>query len=314
MEPWTWWKRNKQCVYSKYHIHKHVMDLFVHKFDPNVIQLDRVLVFIGRRDTGKSTLLTDILYTVKRKINDGIVVSGTESANHFWEQYVPKSYIYEEFEDKILWAVIERQKARTDRTPDGRPMHTFVILDDVLHDEAAMRRSKAMKYLMFNGRHLNIFLCIVLQYPLGLSPAMRSNVDYAFILRAPGFEDRKKLFTSYAGIVSNPQLFNRLMDDFTEDRHCLVVNNTVQSNDLSQCVFWYKAKLRRPFLMGGRLYRQYHEQYRSDRSRKHRTVDEKKRRSRKRKGLESDSRAIMQNLKPNASTNKVNIRKMGTQG
>lgn len=285
------------------------MDLYVRKFTPDTVQLDRVVVMIGRRDTGKSTLLTDVLYVVRNRISDGIVISGTESANHFWEQYVPKSYIYDEFDDKVLNAVIERQKARPDKAANGRPMNTFVILDDVLHDEAVMRRSKALKYLMFNGRHLNIFLCIVLQYPLGLPPAMRSNVDYAFILRAPGFQDRKKLFESYAGIVSTQQLFNLLMDEFTEDRHCLVIDNTVQSNDLSNCVFYYKAQVRPPFLIGGPLYRRYHEKYRT----RDAGVTARRTISVRPDALRSDARLIMHNLKPNATTNRINIRRVGAE-
>jgi predicted ATPase len=41
---------------------------------------DKVCVFIGKRGTGKSTLVTDILWN-KRNIPAGIAMSGTEEGN-----------------------------------------------------------------------------------------------------------------------------------------------------------------------------------------------------------------------------------------
>ena len=54
-------------------------NLQLKKFDPSKIGDDKVCVFIGKRGTGKSTLVTDIMYH-KRHLPVGIVMSGTEDA------------------------------------------------------------------------------------------------------------------------------------------------------------------------------------------------------------------------------------------
>ena len=58
------------------------MNLQLRKFKPETITDDRVCVFIGKRNTGKSTLVKDIMYH-KKHLPAGIVLSGTEEGNHF---------------------------------------------------------------------------------------------------------------------------------------------------------------------------------------------------------------------------------------
>ena len=53
------------------------MNLQLKKFNPKTIDDNRVCVFIGKRGTGKTTLVTDIMYH-KRHIPVGMVMSGTE--------------------------------------------------------------------------------------------------------------------------------------------------------------------------------------------------------------------------------------------
>ena len=48
-----------------------------------------VIVLIGRRDTGKSFLVRDLLY-YQQDIPIGTVISGTEAGNGFYGNMVPK--------------------------------------------------------------------------------------------------------------------------------------------------------------------------------------------------------------------------------
>ena len=52
------------------------------KFDMKMIPQDAVCVFIGRRRTGKSTLVKDLLFH-HQNIPMGPVISGTEESNSF---------------------------------------------------------------------------------------------------------------------------------------------------------------------------------------------------------------------------------------
>ncbi len=59
------------------------MSLNLRKFDMKTIPQDAVCVFIGRRRTGKSTLVRDLLYH-HQNIPLGTVISGTEESNSFY--------------------------------------------------------------------------------------------------------------------------------------------------------------------------------------------------------------------------------------
>ena len=63
------------------------MNLELKKFNMSDIKDDKVVVLIGKRDTGKSFLCKDILYH-HRSIPVGQVISGTEGANQFYQKII----------------------------------------------------------------------------------------------------------------------------------------------------------------------------------------------------------------------------------
>lgn len=84
------------------------MNISLKKFDVKRIRDDSTVVLIGKRDTGKSYLVRDILY-YKQHIPVGTVISATESANRFYQQMVPGRFIHEEFNPAIVHGVLKRQ-------------------------------------------------------------------------------------------------------------------------------------------------------------------------------------------------------------
>ena len=68
-----------------------------------------VIVLIGRRDTGKSFLVRDLLY-YHQDIPIGTVISGTEAGNGFYSQHVPKLFIHDEYNTAIIENILKRQK------------------------------------------------------------------------------------------------------------------------------------------------------------------------------------------------------------
>ena len=78
------------------------------KFDPNSAS-GPVIVLIGRRDTGKSFLVRDLLY-YHQDIPIGTVISGTEAGNGFYGKLVPKLFIHDEYNSAIVENILKRQK------------------------------------------------------------------------------------------------------------------------------------------------------------------------------------------------------------
>lgn len=53
-------------------------------------------------------------------------------------------------------------------------------------------------------------------------------------------------------------MFNQVMTACTENYECLVLDNTSKSNKIEDCVFWYKAKIRKNFKVGSQAIWAYH--------------------------------------------------------
>ena len=217
-----------------------------------------VIVMIGRRDTGKSYLVRDLLYH-HQDIPIGTVISGTEAGNGFYAAHVPKLFIHEEYNTVLIENILRRQKTVLKQvnaeiaqykktTIDPR---AFVILDDCLYDQS-WTRDKLMRLLFMNGRHWKIMLIITMQYPLGIPPNLRTNIDYVFILREPYMTNRKRIWENYASMFPTLEAFNSVMDQTTENYECLVINNNSKSNKLNDQIFWYKAEGRPDFKLGSK--------------------------------------------------------------
>ena len=83
---------------------------------------DKVCIFIGKRGTGKSTLVTDILWH-KRHLPAGIAMSGTEEGNGYYKQFIPDIFVYGEYNKDAIEKLIERQKERAEYDISHKPHH-----------------------------------------------------------------------------------------------------------------------------------------------------------------------------------------------
>ena len=236
------------------------MEIQLRKFDMSEIKDDKVVVLIGKRDTGKSFLCKDILYHHKG-IPVGQVISGTEGANQFYSKIVPKLFIHGEFDTQIVQNMIKRQKILIDKINDGDTSidpRCFLILDDCLYDNS-WAKDKWMRSVFMNGRHYKMLFLLTMQYALGVPPNLRTNVDYVFILRENYVSNRKRLYEHYAGMFPSFEIFCQIMDQCTENYECLVINNNAKSNKLTDQVFWYKAEPHDDFKIGAPSFWEYSE-------------------------------------------------------
>ena len=85
------------------------MNIQIKKFDPSKMDPCRTCVFIAKKNCGKSTLIKDILYH-QRKIPMGVVMSGTEESNEHYQQFVPDSFIYGQYEPEVIEHIITHQQ------------------------------------------------------------------------------------------------------------------------------------------------------------------------------------------------------------
>ena len=256
------------------------MNFQLRKFDINMIK-DRteidsrkspMIVVIGKKDTGKSFLIRDILYNTQSCFPVGTVISGTEVANEFFQHMVPSKFIHDKYSPQIVMNVIKRQmNVKQNRNKDKNAKggtsnidpRAFLILDDCLYD-ATWIKEESTRYVFMNGRHIDMMTMITMQYPLGITPNLRTNVDFVFVLRENILGNRRRIYENYAGMFPTFEMFCDFMDQCTENYECLVICNNVASNKLEDQVFWYKAEEHNDFKLGSKEFWELSKQLNDD--------------------------------------------------
>ncbi len=222
----------------------------IQKFDMNRITGNPVVVFIGKRNTGKSFCVRDLLYH-KRDIPIARVISGTDHANPFYSKFTPPIFVSSEFSDDTVSKFVKRQQDISAKQKqlgfENIDNRGLLILDDLMFDKGAWVNSRNIANVFCNGRHYGINFIITLQFCLGIPPTLRNNVDYIFIFREARMVERKKLYEHWATIIPTFEMFCELMDSCTNDYGCLVIDNASRSSRLEDNVFYYKAQDNGPF-------------------------------------------------------------------
>lgn len=114
------------------------------------------LAFFGKRRTGKSTTITNILFHCCQDIPFGIVMSDTAYAG-YWEKIVPKQYIVQGLQQDVLNWLIDRQSKLVEKYGVEDPrIAAFIVLDDVVADQKTIRWSADLARFFVQGRHLAI--------------------------------------------------------------------------------------------------------------------------------------------------------------
>lgn len=229
-------------------------EIQLRKFDISSIKDDSIVVAIGRRRSGKSFCLKDML-SFKKDFPGGIVMSSTENANGFYSKFIPPAFVSrsEHFQPSLVEKFMQRQrdmKMKKERDPAYSDLdnRAFLIMDDMMYDAKSWRNDRNIKSIFMNGRHYAIFFLLTLQYSLGIPPDLRENVDYIFIFRQNKLNERRKLYEHWAGFMTY-EVFDAILNQCTDDYGCIVIDNTTRSNRLEDQVFYYKAEDRGDFRM-----------------------------------------------------------------
>jgi hypothetical protein len=229
-------------------------NLSIKRYDPMKCPEHAVITVIAKRRSGKSFLVRDWLYQHRKRFFAGIVMSGTEEGNHFYEDMgVPKSFIYNDFNEDALTRLLERQRKLTKQ---GKAQPVFVVMDDVAYDSKIFKLT-CIRQLLLNGRHWKIQVYICLQYMLDVPPGIRANMDLIIVLKDNLHRD--KLYKTFFQAVPSIGMFNSIMDACTTDYKALILDNASNSTDLSECIYWYKSRDRKPFRIGHKIFYDFNE-------------------------------------------------------
>ena len=211
--------------------------LRIRKFNPKTIKESRILFILGKRHTGKSVLLKDLLYHMPRP-DYVLAMAPTEDTLRMFREFLPETCIFDHFSQEKLERTVSLQRELVNR---GKKRTVMIILDDCLYQKGVLK-SNAMRSIFFNGRHDHISLLCCAQYMMEVDVSLRTNIDYVFTMRENILTNRQKLYKYYFGQFHRFDDFDKVMTACTQDYRTLVMDGTVSTNaNPTDSVLWYKA-------------------------------------------------------------------------
>ena len=242
-----------------------------HKFNIETIARDATCVILGQRGSGKSVLIRNILQVLK-DIPQGIIISKTEKYNKAYSDIFPSTFIYDKYSRELVEKVFSSQESKLNHyrrehpeVRDGKSVDNsfLMVMEDCLADASLWKKDTYIKEIFQNGRHANICYIVTLQYTKGITPELRSNIDYIFIFRHDSKVELRSLYENYASIIPTFSIFCQILESLTRNYMCMVIENKNKGNkEWWERIYYCKAKSKlEPFKFGSDAFWEFHDNY-----------------------------------------------------
>lgn len=213
--------------------------LGIKAFDPTSMAANSTVLMVGKRGTGKTTLINDIMYHNRHKFKMGVAMSPTDDTTNALGAFVPPACIFDDFNETVIKNILEHQKW-AGRGPLEKFHYMYMLLDDCAYDKKSFT-NKTVREVYMNGRHRRVFYLNSVQYMMDMPCQLRGQVDYVFATRDGNISQREKLWRNFFGVFPDYKSFSKVFDECTNDYSVLVYDASVQSTKIDDCVFWYTA-------------------------------------------------------------------------
>ncbi len=137
---------------------------------------------------------------------------------------------------------------------------SILIMDDCLSKKKSWAKDENILEILMIGRHYRLTYILTMQTPLGISPELRLNFDYVFLLKEDSTINKKKLWDNYASMFPTIATFEKVFAKCTENYCSMVIDNRKPADNIQEKVFWFKAKDRK-FSFGSKKFREVHKKY-----------------------------------------------------
>jgi energy-coupling factor transporter ATP-binding protein EcfA2 len=223
------------------------------KFHPKMlmqIAKNPTVAMIAKRGSGKSTAIRAIMDYYK-DIPGGNIISKTEKMSPFFSCFFPDLFIFYDYTTEIVQNLLDRQedikdkrfrKERKKKNPSTVDTRAWLIMDDCLAQKGKWAKDGPILEVFLNGRHYDLFFVLTMQYPLGIGPDLRSNFDFIFIFFSNYINIQRKIWEQYAGMFDTFDSFKFVFNKCTTNYGCMVINNRINSENVEDIVYWWRAE------------------------------------------------------------------------
>lgn len=195
-------------------------------FNIENIKLDSIILIVDEKQTNKLEILMNILCNNKNLDNCLVFSDSTD----VYEEFIHYNNIYKSYN----YDIIDKVSSIKDKF-----IKSYIIFDNYNYGN-----NQYINELCINSRHYNNNNNIILltKYICYITPVLRSNIDYTFILK--NNSDIENIY-NYIGLFSSLKKFYDIINLCPENYQYLILDQT--SYDLENQVFCYKVNNNRIF-------------------------------------------------------------------
>ena len=201
---------------------------------------NRIMIVLG---INTSNITKDLLYNIK-ETPVGVCIT----KNNDYDKHIPYKFIYNEYSPQILDNILERQRIIVKNVMDNLEVmkindsELFILIDNkCISNLSSFSTDKNMREVFLNGRHYHIRYIINSDYPILLTPMLRSYVDLVFIEGTNNINYKKDIYDRYANIFSSFETFCNTLEECSRDNGYLVIHRSSLSIKLEDMIFYYNA-------------------------------------------------------------------------
>jgi hypothetical protein len=225
------------------------LSLGIEEWNPDEIPLDSFIICFGKRRTGKSFWTRDFFHKLRGKFWHVNVYTGSKN-NGFYQEFVEDKFIIKGYQSQGLRNLMDIQEHLSDckltgEIPKDAPIEAMVWLDDVIQDDE-IRHSEEFNQTAVMGRHMHMCVGVNTQHVTGIPPVIRTNADIVVIFTQLNWKYKKLLAEEYLGNL-NITTAIELIDYYTRDHGCLVLELWRNDADPRTLIHYYKAQEPEPF-------------------------------------------------------------------
>lgn len=222
------------------------------------IQVGNIIYLIGKKGTGKTTALINLLYHTRNIFWGGYAFVGSTTTQEQLSKHLPCKLVKEGFSkqklEEIYAKISKMVKKYGQQGYDLKKHHFVVILDDVCWDKKILNLP-VMRQFHMNCRHIGVTLIVCAQYMMDLGPDKRNQIDYAFFLKNNVPKEIEKIRENYVPIFDKNRKheFIKIFTALNQTGRMMVVDTAVsnKSAEVDQVIKYFKtARDVPPFTFG----------------------------------------------------------------
>lgn len=212
------------------------------------LQIGKILYLIGKKGTGKTTALYNLLYRLRHIFWGGYAFVGSQTTVEQLSNVLPVKVITDEFSKyklEDIYIKVQRMIKKYGKKRYNLQKHHFlIILDDVCWDRKILNLPVLRKFHM-NCRHIGATIIICAQYVMDLAPDKRAQIDYAFMLKNTIPKEIEKIRENYVPIMEKERKveFAKVFSTLNQPGRIMVIDTTAsnKSQDVQKTIGFFNT-------------------------------------------------------------------------